>query len=874
MKLASKILIATLPLVVLPIVLLSYFSTYNNVSVFEKNLNASTQTSMRLNHLRVSEFLNTAKRDTQLFAQNSLLKRYFNEVNEELRAYLYYPGILELFAGYALAKPEYVGFAVVLPGQAPEIVYQVRGLALEPLIQQAEIAWSGQGADVPNLQHIAKVGDNNDLTVAIVSQKIMLTGDLSTGKGLNPEYRGHIILVVSLDMLEDQVASTQISDQGFIFFTDEDADPITNSSPPQRLPKGVLQQARQAVLDAANTSEISLYQSTAGNLYHKKLDNKLHLFSFIPTSDFAGNSGNILAMAIAITLLSIMLVSLIIYRSLHKLVFRPVQSLMQGLTALPSEGMRNPIPVVSNDELGELSNAYNSMLKELGVSTVTKRYMQNILMHMRDAVVVTDPEGRILFTNQTLLSILDYRESDLLDKPISLLLAEDSRKKINASIKDDPLGYISPDILDETEWLLRSDGQAVPVLLSLAKLTSDIGQGNLVFTATDISQRLKQEQELISAREVAENANAAKSEFLSRMSHELRTPLNAIIGFSQLQLYDESLDQEARGNLNLILEAGEHLLVLVNDILDIVRLEQNRITIDLENCSLEKAVMESIALVQPLAQKQKVKITSTNLNFWVLAQHARLVQVVINLLTNAIKYNVPEGDVIVTAQKDSGYICIDVIDTGIGIVEEQIEQVFEPFKRLASKLESKIEGTGIGLTLTKYLVERMGGTIQVQSKLDAGTKISVRLPAVKEESGSLSELPAIRFPGFESKPAKNLTVLYIEDNRPSQMLVGALLNKIGNITFYAPRTGEEGIKMAASTLPDLVIVDIGLPGIGGIETLARLKQNKALRNCKFIALSADATEQAINQAMAAGFSQYLLKPLDIKQLTDVIDSLR
>ncbi|MDH5392853.1 MAG: ATP-binding protein [Gammaproteobacteria bacterium] len=382
------------------------------------------------------------------------------------------------------------------------------------------------------------------------------------------------------------------------------------------------------------------------------------------------------------------------------------------------------------------------------------------------------------------------------------------------------------------------------------------------------------ENNLIAARQLAESANHAKSEFLSKMSHELRTPLNAILGFSQvMELSDELMQSENGYYVNEIRTAGEHLLVLINEVLDLAKIEAGKIDINSENINLADVLRECYALIKPLAKKKGVKLKELpdHLdNLCLYADRTLVKQVFINLLSNAVKYNTEGGMVDLKVDFTDEMAEIRVIDSGIGIKEDMQQYMFQPFNRLGVE-SSKVEGTGMGLVITKNLLLLMGGQIDFKSKFGHGTEFCIRLP-----------------PGFESfSPTKNkvsnapdrilaikgFSVLYIENDAPNIRLMESILSKWPQITLTSALSAESGIELAREMIPDVIIMDINLSEMNGYEAVKLLKTEKQTASIPVIALSANAMQKSVKQGMESGFERYLTKPLKVVEFLKLLGSL-
>jgi PAS domain S-box-containing protein len=375
-------------------------------------------------------------------------------------------------------------------------------------------------------------------------------------------------------------------------------------------------------------------------------------------------------------------------------------------------------------------------------------------------------------------------------------------------------------------------------------------------------------------REAAEEASRAKSQFLSRMSHELRTPLNAVLGFTQVMLDDVSqpLGERQRPRAEHIREAGKHLLALIDDVLDLTSVEAGGLM--LEAVSVAPLVSDMVMWITPAAELAMVTVDTGALHGAVRADVRRLRQVLANLLSNAVKYNRVGGQVLVSTQagrgKEAGLLCIRVEDSGRGLTPAQLQRLFEPFNRLGAEREG-IEGTGIGLTIVRSLVERMDGRIDVHSAAGKGTRFDVWLPAANLADDIEATQP---MPLAAAAPSlSRIDVLYIEDNAVNVLLVSEIVNLRDNVTLHVAVDGRSGIERALALRPRAVLIDLQLPDIDGFAVLRALKQEPSMKQVALIALSANAMPDDIERAMQLGFDDYLTKPIDFRQFLGTLDKL-
>jgi len=395
--------------------------------------------------------------------------------------------------------------------------------------------------------------------------------------------------------------------------------------------------------------------------------------------------------------------------------------------------------------------------------------------------------------------------------------------------------------------------------------------------AAEMQQRISERTAALrEAKEDADRANQAKSEFLSRMSHELRTPLNAVLGFAQL-LEMDSLSPEQRESVGHILRGGRHLLELINEVLDLARIEAGRLTLSPEPVSVREVVRESLDLIRPIAAKVNVLLNDTAPSIpdaYVTADRSRLKQVLLNLLSNAAKYNHQGGSVTLTCETlPQGRLRIRVSDTGPGIPPDKLERLFIPFERLGAE-QTAVEGTGLGLAFSKRLVEAMRGSLGVESTMGKGTTFWIELALVEEPIRHLARLGiGLPSPADLVASQKARIVLYIEDNLSNLKLVQRVLAQRPEVRVLPAMQGRLGLDLAREHRPNLILLDLHLPDISGREVLRHLQEAPETRQIPVVMISADATRTQIDRLLAAGARAYLTKPLDIKKFLALLDEI-
>ncbi len=516
--------------------------------------------------------------------------------------------------------------------------------------------------------------------------------------------------------------------------------------------------------------------------------------------------------------------------------------------------------------------------------------LQNaILTSANFSIIATDEKGIIQLFNGGAERMLGYRAAEVVNKinpsdihdpqevmaraqALSLELATTITPGFEALAFKASRGI--EDIYELT--YICKDGSRFPAIVSITALRDDYGEiiGYLLI-GTDNSVRKQVELELNNAMAVAEKANLAKSDFLSSMSHELRTPLSAILGFAQLmESGSPAPTTSQKRSIDQILKAGWYLLELINEILDLALIESGKLSLSLEPSSVAEVMHECQAMVESQAQKRGISVVFPQFDvpYFVNADRTRVKQVLINLLSNAIKYNKVGGTVVVNCNANApGRIRISVKDTGEGLTPDKLTQLFQPFNRLGQEANGE-EGTGIGLVVCKRLIELMGGVIGVESTVGEGSVFWIELNLTAEPQPVAGATEPIALAQARGQADAQLsTLLYVEDNPANLMLVEDLIARRPDIRLLSARDGNRGIEIARASQPDVILMDINLPGISGIRALRILAGDSATAHIPVVALSANAIPRDIEKGLEAGFFRYLTKPIKVNEFMDTLD---
>ncbi|HEX8311354.1 MAG TPA: CHASE3 domain-containing protein [Chthoniobacteraceae bacterium] len=494
-----------------------------------------------------------------------------------------------------------------------------------------------------------------------------------------------------------------------------------------------------------------------------------------------------------------------------------------------------------------------------------------------DMLAIGKTDGYFKRLNPAFTQTLGWSEKELLERPFMEFVHPEDRAATVGAMEHLSKGQLL--IQFENRYETKDGSWRV-----LSWKGSPQPDGMLYCTARDVTEHRQAVAALEEARHEADRANLAKSEFLSRMSHELRTPMNAILGFAQIMEMGNPPEQ-LRVPISHITRAGAHLLDLINEVLDIARIEAGRMSISVEPVRLREVVEECFELIRPIAGQRSIRLEGGDLDCdrHVLADRQRLKQALLNLLSNAVKFNRDGGSVTLTYEerepdRTSGMtsrefaqdqrLRLNIADTGSGISAADVLRLFEPFERLDADRRG-IEGTGLGLALTKRLIELMGASISVESEEDRGSVFSLEFNLVQSPMAR-GEASAAGTSGSAAGLIGSHTVLYIEDNLSNLQLIEHVMIHRPGVKLLAAMQGSLGLDLAREHRPQLILLDLNLPDIPGHEVLRRLRGEIATREIPVVIISADATPGEIQRMLAAGAEDYLTKPLDIKKFLSVV----
>ena len=505
------------------------------------------------------------------------------------------------------------------------------------------------------------------------------------------------------------------------------------------------------------------------------------------------------------------------------------------------------------------------------------RHSEAKLRAMQDAfpgyIACVDAELRYVYVNEQLAHLLGTTSDAMVGLRMGQVPGIHHTPEAELAVRC----ALAGDTLTEERHLPATEFRDETVLLVTLAPGADPRTGApLCYSfGADITAMKHAEQALLAAKLEAERANRAKSQFLSSMSHELRTPMNSVIGFGQLLESDPSLPDQQRGYVREMLRGGRHLLNLINDLLDLARIEAGRLAVSLEPVRAADVIDDCLSLLRPLAERRAITLAGPagTAGQLLLADRTRLKQVLLNLLGNAIKYNHDGGQVQVTVGDVQGRLRIGVRDTGPGLTPAECARLFTPFERLGAD-QTGTEGAGIGLALSARLVELMQGRIGVESRPGRGSTFWVELDRAAAQAGAVSTTAPMALDGPEwQAPAGEHLVLYIEDNPVNIVLMEAMLARLPGVRLATATHPLAGLAMAHELQPALILLDIQMPDMDGYEVLERLRDSAATARIPVVAVSANAMDLDVERGLAAGFARYLTKPIDLRALLSAVSAV-
>lgn len=595
----------------------------------------------------------------------------------------------------------------------------------------------------------------------------------------------------------------------------------------------------------------------------------------------------------------------------------PIKLLVEA-TKMRSVGDINfRVNKTSDDEFGDLFLSFNKMCDDIQKTSISRDFFERILNGMSDSVIITDMDCKIKISNPVTYNMLDYKEPELIDKPFTKIIKEKLVILDYEELKKLSIRTVSYILKDVQATYIKNDGNNIPVSISsfftwdckhkqhindcvvfikLGGCANCLGI-SIVNIAHDISHHKRTEAKLLKEKEAAEYTARVRSEFLANMSHEVRTPLNAILGMSEVlqeQIYGQLNEKQVK-SLRSIDISGRHLLSVINDILDISKIEAGMLQLEFNRISVKSVCDTSMIFIKEQANKKRIKLTTTidkNLTE-IQADERRLKQILVNLLSNAVKFTNENGSIAleVTGNTEKLLVNFVVRDTGIGISQEHLGMLFTPYTQLDSAVLTEQTGTGLGLYIVRQMAELHGGRVSVESEQGKGSSFTVTLPwrtaAKIELSEQKQKLPSISFNknnkcimviGESDKEISNkqALVLITDDNEENLNIFNSYLKAKGFMVILA-RNGQEALTLAGKMKPDIILMDIHMPVMNGLDACRAIRSNPDLVDVNIIVLTASAmlndTANERKMCLEAGANDYMTKPVSLKELFETMKKM-
>lgn len=864
MKLQTKTALLLVPIIVAALAAQALVSFQKIRETSEQGMLDEMSTLLAQVSVQVHSRLRTTVANTELYAGSPSLIQYMLAENEGERYRIMHLPLMRLFASYQRAYPDYYEIRIVLPDgyeDARSTIGQLANLTEEE-------------ADTPYFRELAE--HEEDLytqfirspdtgeTTLLVSKRLRIR-DQSQGKLTEaPKLRGYLLVTESLAFLTQQVDQNRVGQSGHIFLTNGEGEILFHPNP-DRIGKKFTDAVRQASYAASAEFAFTKSKLNGETTYIQAL--RLHpdlvLVGTLPEHQLLAASRQLGKVSSAITLATIVLATLILFGLVRKLLLKPVQRLSEAAQQIGLGNLQVPIDIESRDEIGELAISFRTMAQNLQHTTVSQQYVENVIGSMNDALTVASPDGDIQLVNNAVSRLLGYTRDELLGQHVNVLYPLQMRD----SICDDLERLLATGtnfVLDGT--FLGKTGTAVPVSVSWSLMRGTEGQPEaIVCVAKDISERIESERQLEAAKNAAEAASRAKSDFLAVMSHEIRTPMNGVLGMTEL-LLGTGLDAKQRRLADTAMGSAKLLLTIINDILDFSKIEAGQMGMEFIPTDL-RAVINDVATAFVNRVEQKgIQLTvqmPTGFDQVVEGDQVRLTQILTNLLGNALKFT-EQGEIVVgfevLSETDKGMVIrFSVSDTGIGIDLEKRDHIFDSFAQADSSTTRTHGGTGLGLAICQRLVGLMNGDIGVDSTPGAGSKFWFTIEFDKSNETLSANLESV------AHALTGRRVLIVDDDEATQRMLQKVLQDWEMISAVCDNWSEGLYTLRESSSQghgyDIAILGHEMADVDGVTLGRLLKAEAGMDSTQLILLSAVADNWSTADTRNAGFAACLGRPV-------------